>query len=79
MDIKFDLEEFLVAMRQELNTKIDNVDSKVDGVVSKMAAHDTRLVLLENFRKNAKWVLNTVGGGGGVIGVIDFFRSHWKP
>ena len=51
--MEFDLQTFLTDMRRELNEKID-------GVVSTLGDHETRITIGETTRRNVRWLIGIV-------------------
>lgn len=67
--MKFDLQTYLSEMRQEQNENHQMVVNKVDEVKKEISAHDTRIVVLENTRRNVRWAVTTaIGAALTVVG-----------
>ena len=85
---EFDLQTFLSEMRQEQNdshrnlaAKMDSINTEltrqIDDVVETQFAHHTRIALVENFRRTARWVIATLIVGV-VTGAVDLIVNHFK-
>ena len=71
--MEFDLQQYLRDMREENQDAIKTVrdenkghylalSNKIEGVVAKTNAHETRIVVVENMRTNVRWLTGTVIG-----------------
>lgn len=64
---KFNMQAFLTDMRQEQKEDHDALTLKVDGIVDKLSDHETRIVVVENTHKAARWL-----GGAVVVAFLGF-------
>lgn len=84
--MEFDVQGFLTQMDKrstdsanKLDGKIDKLDTKLDGVVASVAAHETRLVIVENTRSMMRWLAGVVTVAA-LGGLADLVLNHYsKP
>lgn len=58
--MEFNLQTFLSEMRREQNENYKDLANRVDGVVTTVNNHETRLVIVENDRKTVRWLAATL-------------------
>ena len=77
-NFEFNLQQFLEGMRHEQREGHYELAEKIDQVASKVGAHETRLVMLEETRKNLRWVVATVVGAALTVAgppAYDFLKK----
>lgn len=52
----FNIQDYLRDMREEQQRDHAELASKLDSVVENVGKHETRLVLVENTRRNLRWL-----------------------
>lgn len=65
--VNFDLQTFLSEMRKEQREDHESLSLKVDNLLETMQDHETRIVIVENTRKNMRWLAGTV-----IVGLVTF-------
>lgn len=78
MDSEYLLYTELRELRQEQQDQHKAVMSKLEGVIETQGDHETRLVVLENTRRNMRWAVGTVVVAA-LTGVVDYFKNHFRP
>lgn len=77
-NFEFNLQQFLEGMRHEQREGHYELAEKIDKVASKVEAHNTRIMMLEETRRNMRWLAATMLATAITIGgpqVYDFFTS----
>jgi hypothetical protein len=66
--MEFNIQEYLTDMRQEQQVQHTELSRKIDALQvhtsERLGRHDTRLTVLENGHKLARWFAATTVGGG---------------
>lgn len=61
-NVEFNLQTFLSDMRAEQLRSQELLTAKVDAALDKMHDHEARIVVVENMRKNMRWLTGTFIG-----------------
>ena len=74
-NVSFNLQTFLQDMKRDQDASHEKLDGKLDTVIESVAAHETRIKLLERFRGNTlkgAWLVF----GAFVVFVFDLVKNH---
>ena len=74
---KWDLQSYLEDMRQEQREAHKTLTDKLDELGKTVAGHETRITVLDNMRRNVRW-LATVTIGALIMGGLDLLLGHWR-
>lgn len=72
---KWDLQSYLEDMRKEQREAHAVLTEKLDDLGKTVASHETRLTVLDNMRRNVRWLV-TATIGALIMGATDLFFKH---